>query len=101
MKKKLRIAKSFEEILVLHKELWDFLAKNPNKSKNSWEGWQKWETTYNCFLCDYFKGPCGNCPLYHKQGRINCNHNESFYNKWTNAESLEEKKKWAEEIRDI
>ena len=56
----------------LHRQLWDWLAKNPGKDKNQWPEWQ-WnggefmEVEFECFLCEYMvEGVLGcddGCPV--------------------------------------
>lgn len=39
-----------------HKKLWLWLAKNPNKDKNYWHGWEEFNEQYienDCFACRY------------------------------------------------
>lgn len=43
-----------------HRELWDWLSKNPDKSKHNWPGWKvnggqhnTTEPVYYCFACEY------------------------------------------------
>ena len=52
-----------------HREMWNWLANNPDKGKASWPGWSKTslEKINHCFLCGYVQkvphGDCSNCPL--------------------------------------
>ena len=41
-----------------HKKIWDWLSKNPDKTKYDWEGWKhnggQYEVSENfCFACEY------------------------------------------------
>ena len=57
-----------------HREMWNWLADNPDKVKSDWPGWekhnddifQKKEENY-CFLCGYISystyGDCYSCPI--------------------------------------
>lgn len=37
-----------EEAIRLHRELWGWLAENPNKNKFQWPGWENSEDDYTC-----------------------------------------------------
>lgn len=63
---KLNKAKAIE----LHRELWDWLAKNPSADKEDWPGWDDYPQIDSlCFLCVYDKQEKGNkrscsaCPV--------------------------------------
>lgn len=51
-----------------HRELWNWLADNPEKNKWNWPGWETYGNPENgCFACEYIKNvpyvtKC-NCPL--------------------------------------
>lgn len=62
--------------LTAHREMWLWLAENPDKNKWNWPGWKKNGGTYeisdgnyHCFACDYagnithYKKDCESCPL--------------------------------------
>lgn len=72
-----------------HKELWDWLAKNPDRDTRDWPRWRKNGGEYqtpisHCFACEYDEeegGEAGNifacesCPLEWPQGKLCCNDN--------------------------
>lgn len=70
--------KYFEYFKQKHYELWDWLSKNPDKTKNDWfnsvyyVGTPKMDIVNSCFACeiaqqireyDFGKSMCGYCPL--------------------------------------
>jgi len=61
---KLSKAKTIE----LHRELWDWLAQNPDADKADWPGWSDYPQIPSlCFLCNYDKqGRCSVCPVQFK-----------------------------------
>lgn len=97
-----------------HKELWDWLAKNPDKNKYDWPGWGfnggKHVATRGCFACKYVvyrygwdkKDDCENCPLVWPND-IYCDENsdESLYGAWRNETDLKKRSELARQIRDL
>jgi hypothetical protein len=60
--------KTKEYYIKKHREMWNWLAENPNKKKEHWPGWELiGYIENNCFLCGYIfqsgDGLCKNCPL--------------------------------------
>lgn len=60
--------KTKEYYIKKHREMWNWLAENPDKEKASWPGWESnWYAENNCFLCGYVckleNTSCKNCPL--------------------------------------
>ena len=50
----------------LHKELWVWCSKNPEKQKHDWQEWEKGYLPHiknYCFACEYAKNHNGFCPL--------------------------------------
>jgi len=85
-------------MLKRHYELWDWLSKNPEKHKNHFPKWKqnggKWKHIKQyCFLCKLHNGDCNKCQLGY------CGQSSRFWY-WQHAE-LEQRRKYAEEIRDI
>ena len=92
------------------KELWQWLAQNPKNSKGEWDGWAKYGTMrkprrYNCPLCEYVaqRGvlTCDYCPLLGWWTGVSgseCILESSPYTKWVDAQSIEDKIKYANEI---
>ena len=104
--------RSKKEAIRLHRELWDWLYKNPvveDKSFNEkWDcpGWDRIESIkFNCFLCGYhFEHNgyyCrGNCILNWNTSE-GCLHENSIYFKWKDAKTIKGRKKYAKLIRDL
>lgn len=107
--KKKMIERIFD--LTKHRELWDWLSKNPDMEKRDWPGWKKyaiydaWECFY-CFACravikfeaDWGKKTClGICPLFPQD----CEADNSLYKRWARARTRREKTYLAKQIRDI
>jgi len=45
-----------DEAVRLHRELWDWLSKNPGKEKYDWPGWKIYNMVmHQCFCCEYAK----------------------------------------------
>ena len=60
--------KTKEDYIAKHKELWNWLSENPDKTKEDWPGWKINEhMDNNCFLCGYVDmvvgGGCFDCPI--------------------------------------
>jgi hypothetical protein len=102
----------------LHKELWQFLADNPEVWKDAWPKWiyngGEEDSTSFCFACDYdeeftdedLQG-CENCPLIWPINSVkkhNCIEG-GLYDKWVKLEDVPEhsaeRKILAEKIRDL
>lgn len=107
--------KQFEAFKQKHYELWDWLSKNPDKTKNDWfnsvyyVGTPKMDIVNSCFACeiaqqireyDFGKSMCGYCPL-RKSGEDY--HNpclNGLFDKYVRARGLE-RVKIAKQIRDL
>ena len=62
------VIKTKEYYIKKHREMWNWLAENPDKGKAQWPGWESNERAKNnCFLCAYIykieDDSCKNCPL--------------------------------------
>lgn len=77
--------------LTAHKELWNWLADNPNKGKINWPGWKRnggiYDAMGSCFACEYdkqcgtsFFDSCEKCPIV--WGGIDCQNLNSPYFQW-------------------
>ena len=106
-----------------HKELWNWLADNPDKKKNEWPGWISNNGLYKCpenfcFACgyalsdDYMEEDCEfkTCPLIwhnnenvHDDGNcwFNCECNGGEYGSWEDAETAELKSWYARQIANL
>lgn len=96
-----------------HRELWDWLSKNPGKGEEEWPRWIHYEGgdldggKFNCFACVYATHngtlECGNCPLIWPKGDYRGCEND-IYNDWYSAidrGSYQVASLLAEEIRDL
>lgn len=92
-----------------HYELWDWLAKNPDKEKKEWEGFKYIEKSINsrCFACYlefklYFLNlgtptqACMYCPI---KENICCE--GGLYLNWADSDDAAERTRLAEQIRDL
>lgn len=77
-----------------HKELWNWLADNPGKTKHEWPGWNGKFVESCCFACVYDteKGAeegcldcCNYCPL-EWPGNLVCGEPNSLYEEWDAAD---------------
>lgn len=96
-----------------HKELWDWLSKNPDRDTQDWPRWRKnggeYQASWHCFACEYDEEEgdeegdmyqCESCPLEWPQGKLCCNDN-GIHKQWNRAIYLEERTRLAEMIRDL
>lgn len=95
-----------------HKELWDWLAQNPDKHKCDWPGWVynggEHIATGGCFACEYVYshgiGDCENCPLVWPND-VRCDditpYGSSLYYKWDDEKDLKKRSELARQIRDL
>lgn len=75
----------------LHKELWTWLTKNPDKRKLEWLGFKEIKPPIaHCFACEEVHGNCLKCPI----GKI-CNNN---FDKWTFSTNLKTRSRLALKI---
>ena len=105
--------KRFEWLKQKHYELWDWLAKNPDKEKWEWEGFKDIEVVIDrwCFACYFnatlsdlntlagatFGNPgCPYCPIV---DNIGCDDGLYFY--WSNSNDATQRTRLAELIRDL
>ncbi len=100
-----------------HKKIWDWLSKNPDKTKYDWEGWKhnggQYEVSENfCFACEYDcenndgDDNCDCCPLVWPDD-VKCDDMKdgtaafSLYEEWVIEPDLQFKSKLAAQIRDL
>lgn len=98
-----------DEAIRLHRELWDWLSKNPDKEKWDWSGWEDYSeievrSMQFCFACAYSKGGCDECLL--EWPGIDCCDNEGvdgegIFNIWDGSANNAERIRLAEQIRDL
>jgi hypothetical protein len=102
----------------LHRELWDWLTKNPHRRKVDWPRWVDYGgpgvTKNECFLCEYSLPlavdnennaifMCDYCPLVWPGG--SCEHkegNKGLFEQWAYEDmDLKKRAKIAAQIRDL
>lgn len=101
-----------------HRELWDWLAKNPKAHLSHWPGWKDNGGDYLAvamsFACDYkvfafsaigkpVRGKpviCENCPLEWPLGQDGCG-DGTLFNQWETEKDPAKRAKLAEQIRDL
>lgn len=100
-------------ILKLHRELWDWMYKNPSRDKREWPKWKHNGGPYegnsiDCFLCDWVEQTSGmGCTSVHSDCLLdwspttNCLDHGSYFDKWLNSMTPKAKKKYAKLIRDL
>lgn len=102
-----------------HRDMWDWLSKNPTKMKWHWPGWVENGGTYehcesNCFACNYVLrkmgknvlSHCGEyCPLTgweaRSDARIPCVAHNGLYDRWVWNDDAESRAEIAAKIRDL
>lgn len=100
-----------------HKELWDWLAKNPDKFKEGWPGWKYNSGRYeevacSCFACEYAceyddMNDCDGCPLIWPDA-FYCGFEVygsaakySLFKRWERSTDLQKRSELAAQIRDL
>lgn len=98
-----------EEYKKLHRELWQWLADNPDKEKSDWPRWKinggDYDVYGDCFACEFFKDVlCHDCDLYIKSiiisGEPVCQNN-GFYGQWKLESIQEQRSALALQIKDL
>lgn len=98
-----------------HKELWGWLAKNPDKEKSDWHGWRKNGGQYptgfrHCFACAYaakccIRGLlCSHCPFELDKRALRPNYDclGGLFSDWLYAREIKEERiKFAVMIRNF
>jgi len=112
-----------EEAIRLHRELWDWLSKNPDKHKGEWPGWEynggcneaAWQ---DCFCCEFANDvtdedgcvckDCESCPLVWPITGVCCEpeeydgEDEGLFTQWARSDAdSKERTALAEQIRDL
>lgn len=85
-----------------HIALWDYLAKNPGKTKEEWPYWPMHQNVIDysrCFACFDCDLDCDYCPLQWGEDR-SCRGNRSLYWAYRTA-SGKKRKNLAKQIRDL
>jgi len=93
-----------DEAVRLHRELWDWLSKNPENAKEDWPGWRDMDIyiVNNCFGCAFTIYPnvyaaikCKMCLLKWPN-----NHCGYIHTPWERSNNIKERTRLAEQIRD-
>ncbi len=87
-----------------HRELWDWLSKNPDKEKADWVGWKVnggavEEAQAACFACEADSkesGDCKSCPICELDGQCL----SGLYYRWCDSTGGQ-RSKYAAQIRDL
>lgn len=109
--------------LTAHKELWNWLANNPDKKKSEWPGWKRNGGKYKhqanfCFACGYASSDDSmdddcefkTCPfIWHNNTNIHddgncwldCECDGSEYKSWKDAETAKLKSRYARQIANL
>ena len=109
-----------DEAVRLHRELWGWLSKYPRKTKDQWPGWKKHREIlgYYCFCCEFtayedaegdMNRDCKACPLVwpitgtctYDFDKNNEDSDEGLFVLWVDADNRSERKRLAEQIRDL
>ena len=97
-----------EEAIRLHRELWDWLSKNPKKEKWEWPGWENFDEHWTrrnmfCFACA--GSDCCDACLIDWPGVDCCNAEEDddkgLFSLWDRCKNNSERTRLAEQIRDL
>jgi len=108
---------TIEESVKLHRELWGWLADNPEMSKGDWSGWEDLLERHpglirkesllasECFACYVARGNCDNCIL--EWPGIGCcsggryGDGKGLFSLWENTKFLEAHKEFLEARREL
>lgn len=90
----------------LHRQLWDWLYKNPVKEKKNWPEWEKNGGTIesvdcDCFACEYdmqYRDDCSLC-LFGNFSNTACLN--GLFSNWDCFKNTKVRKKYAKLIRDL
>ncbi len=90
-----------EDALLHCFDLWLWLAVTGSPGKDRWPGWEKngghlESCLHDCPVCGHSRQICSHCIIKWKKAW--CDDEEAEYGKWTNAESKQERTKYALEI---
>ena len=86
-----------------HMELWNWLADNPDKSKEDWMVIVKCSfderPLHNCFACEYDHSSCENCPF--SENIIGCFDDDGLYSKWYHETNLQQRSEYSRQIANL
>jgi hypothetical protein len=93
--------------LTCHRNLWNWLADNPDKRKNDWPGWEKYIDPSDglwCFACnpDGAANDCEHeCPLIWPGGCCVDDENFGLFNIWEGCNDIDTRFKLARLIANL
>lgn len=70
----------------LHREMWNWLAENPEKQKSDWFDKEDVDALYECFACEECNSDCEKCPL--DRGVIGCDRVNGLYHIWITSKNM-------------
>lgn len=70
----------------LHREMWNWLAKNPEKQKSDWFDKEDVDALDECFACEECNSNCEKCPL--DRGVIGCDRVNGLYHIWITSKDM-------------
>jgi len=73
--------------LEICRDMWDWLADNPEREKEDWPGWEEvGRMLDNCPCCEYTCQQvgdfCDHCPLYYYWPENDCGSDNSPFRRW-------------------
>lgn len=106
---------SKKEAVELHRELWSRIAERQKQVNYFVEKEEIIDEMIeekgierplsNCFCCEYVaqnhEDKCKYCPILFSENPEFCYIDDSEYQKWGNADTVEERAMWAEEIANL
>jgi hypothetical protein len=89
-----------------HKELWDWLSKNPTKDKWDWPMWThnggKYQyVSIGCFACEIAGDNCYACPVAWPTKKCCQEDDKGLYDLYSMTKDNKKRSKIAAQIRDL
>lgn len=101
---------TIEECLTICAELWEWIAEDVSRKKETWPGWRKYGRMYeNCPCCEFVRpiSDCSQCPMLSvwnigepspDTGEAPCERDYSPYHIWQISKNTDEKRRAAKYI---
>ena len=83
----------------LHREMWNWLAENPEKQKNDWFDKEDVDALDECFACEECNSNCEECPL--DRSVIGCGKSYGLYRMWMASEDADVRRALAKVIAGL
>lgn len=83
----------------LHREMWNWLAENPEKQKSDWFDKEDVDALNECFACEECNSNCGECPL--DSNVIGCGKSCGLYHIWLASEDVDVRRALAKVIAGL